>query len=469
VGGFAVRHAINKGSSNGKSFTSIPALPGAPSSNPNANEDLMTEFEKSSKSVLEQKMDAPLTEADFDKIAEVRTLINSGDNMWKYHPANEILKAIDGLIQSVETQNDLIDLIAKKDPIDFEAWRQSSFWNSSGGDAYSKLITDDALRDRIANSMWPREKFEDIVTYVDRGEYKSAFSQVEQLILDIKRDDKMSPYYQQAFNQLLEKYQNDQMGVYLALKRIELPLEPDADKLAAATNAIKEEFEVAIRDDVANLGDILIISPSNVDKVERTIERLDLNRSGYLGFANFDPDLVKSARDQRDSSARRLNRFRILKEKTEDDFNTSIKNFSGLAHPLPIEQLETLLQFADTFIDENRDTRKLHQFRLTVGPIVLEHYKKIENSDKLDGAYRNRIKDLIKALKSRDLSLYNPKPNTKVSVEFATQTQTQLDQLNKFITAYTDYGYDEENIDDIEIAAREQFTKTRELLKDAQA
>jgi hypothetical protein len=206
----------------------------------------------------------------------------------------------------------------------------------------------------------------------------------------------------------------------------------------------------------------------NVDEVERTIERLDLNRSGYLEFDNFDPDLVKSARDQRDSSARRLNRFRILKEKTEDEFNTSIKNYSGFAQPLPIEQLETLLQFADTFIDENQDTKKLHQFRLTVGPIVLEHYQKKKTSDKLDGAYRNRIKDLVKVLKNRDLSLYNPKPNTKVSGEFATQTHNQLEQLNTFISDYVDYGYDEENIDDIEVA-RAQFTKTRDLLKNAQA
>lgn len=139
---------------------------------------------------------------------------------------------------------------------------------------------------------------------------------------------------------------------------------------------------------------------------------------------------------------------------------------------MPDEDLEGLIQFADTFINELDDTEDLKKFRLEVGPKVIQNNEEADDSKyfdknflpKLKSMYENRIQDLINQLKSRDEDL------NKLPLDNAIEDiRKEIQQLNASVSAYEkNYGENEKTIlrtyMDPQLA-KAQIAKTSAILK----
>lgn len=265
------------------------------------NSQWLSDWDEQSKRFLTAHMDTILTHDDFPKLLNVHYFLN-GSILGGFNTVKITYEAIEGLIASGETQNQLINEITKKNPIDYEAWRQSAFWNSPGGEAYAKLQPSTRV---IADSLLAREQFESIVKSVDSGEDDVLLYDLNKLIENKSGSDAV--YYQAVFDQLIDKYRDDRMDIYLALLTADLPQQNKAD--------IKREYEQAIPKDIEKLSDI-VITEDNTDDVLKSIKRLHRLTYYYSQLSDADTELVQKAREQRNSFQRRLDRF--LNSKTND-------------------------------------------------------------------------------------------------------------------------------------------------------
>jgi hypothetical protein len=146
------------------------------------------------------------------------------------------------------------------------------------------------------------------------------------------------------------------------------------------------------------------------------------------------------------------------------------------------EDLERLLQFADTFIDTNEDTPDLRKSRLLAGPKVVQIYEGNKKSHlELQDLYKNRIQDLINVLESHDNDLMkiieaDPQKDTifkklkKLTVgdtklpANASAIRDQVDQLTAILDTLQKWDLGERVTIDGEIG-RKQAAKTQNLLR----
>lgn len=110
--------------------TSSPVVIYHYSSTPN-NDDKIVSFINDSRRILHNNRDKILEAGDFPTLEQVRTITE--------YSTQERVAVIDALIASGETQNDLIEAVTRKKPVDYEAWINSSFWNSLGGESIRRL------------------------------------------------------------------------------------------------------------------------------------------------------------------------------------------------------------------------------------------------------------------------------------------------------------------------------------------
>jgi hypothetical protein len=480
AGGFAVRHAIKKRETKDTEHVETDNDPSetlepSPSKYTELinvagpifdNFAMLDTFNQQSQEILKANMNAQLTPQMFPKYSNVGYL-KTNAALYRFNPVWKVWAAIESLIDSKETQSNLISLINRKQPIDYDAWRDSYFWESDGGEAYVEFIADEKLRDRIKKSAPAREQYSSIVQLVEQGTIERLFTELDSLSRNMSRRDESSMYYRAAFEQLIGKY-GDRKDIYLALRSAELPfLSETLDIRPIPTQKIKTDYEQVIEEDIKKLEENLVVD--NAEEVETNIKQLQRNIFGYSKFDDAKVELVQRARAQQNSSERLLARFKILAENKDVDLLAVIREYDPeLKKWKSSEELEKLLTFADTFIDNEDDTSYLKEFRLWIGPLIIDLYQQ-EHMDpkKLQNAYNNRIKDLIEKLKSRDevlealLPEQDPIPDAdKIDI------QNEIQQLYKFVSAYDELVQRAHEPPTVETqVAKDQVTKTSKLLE----
>jgi hypothetical protein len=372
-----------------------------------------------------------------------------------WHTAQQNLDILNSLATSKQTQDDLIHNITKKRPMDYEAWRKSPFWTSTGGKAYARFIEDDELRDAIEDT-WSLDRYTKFMAYMNQGKYDEALDLLEEIYKAVSVQDSL--YNCRVLDQLMEQHKETHRAIYLALKQVYLNCMPNKDR-SATREILNSDYQDGITEAVQTSKEIVTPFSWRTDtaSVKKSIKELRWLAHGYLELdPSAAPAVANEALEQADKLERNMTRQEIFGQSSilEKIAKTELKE-----DQLP-DDLGRWIMYADTFIgDQQEDIDTLKKFRLLAGPIYLKYVK-------YNTMFKNRILDLIDFLKSSDKSLSDiltnqdiKVPESKNPIEEVVQAVNRLEQI---LAEYTDYEFQPAEIRDSQIAQR-QARNTRML------